>query len=167
MAVGRSNNITTFLVIQDLSQLKMLYSHAEANTVMNMTGNLVCGQAVGETARWVSERFPPSVQYRTTVSVNSSDTSLSKSEQSNPVVSPATIATLSAGEFVGILADEPGKEMVLKAFHAKVVKEGFEGERKEVPMVREVSREEVEECFRRVKREVEVIVGNESRRIMG
>ena len=154
-------------MVQDLSQLRMLYSHAEADTVMNITGNLICGQAGGETARWVSERFPPALQYRTTVSVNSADTSISKSEQSNTVVSPATIATLSAGEFVGILADEPGKETLLKAFHGKVVKEVYEGKLVELPVVREVSKEEVEEQFRRVKREVVELAENEHRRMLG
>ena len=88
-------------------------------------------------------------------------------QQSNTVVSPATIATLSAGEFVGILADEPGKEMPLKAFHAKVVKEAFTGELVELPVVREVSKEEVEEQFRRVKRDVVELVENEHRRMLG
>jgi hypothetical protein len=57
------------------------------------------------------------------VSVNSSDTSVSKAEQSNPAITPATISTLSSGEFAGIFADDPGKEMEFKAFHSKVVNE--------------------------------------------
>jgi len=95
---GRAHDIIPFLVVQDLSQLRILYTRAESDTVLNMTGNLICGQVGGETARWVSERFPYVVQHKTTVSVNSMDTSVSKSEQSNPAMSPATIATLSSGE---------------------------------------------------------------------
>jgi len=166
VAVGRSNQIVPLLVVQDVSQLRMLYSHAEADMVMNMMGNVVCGQVGGETARWVSERFPSVTEYRTTVSVNSADTSVSKSEQSNPVVMPATIATLSAGEFVGILADEPGKEMTLKAFHATIVREPFEGPVMELPVVREVSNTEVEACFKKVKREVVELVEEGMREMM-
>jgi type IV secretory pathway TraG/TraD family ATPase VirD4 len=167
VAVGRSNNIITMLVVQDISQLRMLYSHAEASTIMNMTGNLICGQVGGETARWVSERFPAVEQYRTTVSVNSTDTSVSKSEQSNPAITPATIATLSSGEFVGILADDPGRVMELKAFHAKVVKEDAGVLPGELPVVREVGATEIEENFQRVKKEVAELVKVEMKRIMG
>ena len=166
VAVGRSNDIVTMLVVQDFSQLRMLYSHAEASTIMNMTGNLICGQVGGETARWVSERFPAVEQYKTTVSVNSMDTSVSKSEQSNPSISPATIATLSSGEFVGILADDPGRAMELKAFHAKVVKEDAGVSPGELPVVREIGAGEIEENFRRVKKEVEELVECEMNRIV-
>ncbi|HVW61939.1 MAG TPA: TraM recognition domain-containing protein, partial [Puia sp.] len=111
VGVGREHNIIPMLVVQDLSQLKILYSHDEAVAILNLAGNLICGQTDGETARWVSERFPMVTQHKTTVSVNSADTSVSKSEQSNPAMSPATLAALSSGEFVGILADDPDKAM--------------------------------------------------------
>ena len=55
---------------------------------------------------------------------------------------------------MGILADEPGKETLLKAFHGKVVKVIYEGKLVKLPVVKEVSKEAVEEQFRRVKREV-------------
>ena len=97
--------------MQDLSQLRLQYSRAEADTVMNMTGNLICGQVGGETARWISERFLAVLKYRTTVSVNSMDTSVSKSDHSDASISPATLATLSSGESVGIPADNPDNEM--------------------------------------------------------
>jgi len=166
VAVGRAHNIIPMLVVQDISQLRTLYTHAEADTIMNMTGNLICGQAGGETARRVSERFPSVQEYRTTVSVNSMDTSVSRSEQSNPAITPATIATLSSGEFVGILADDPGTEMELKAFHARIVKEGSCVVPKELPVVRPVGRVEVEENFLRVKMEVDELVIEEVRRVM-
>ena len=68
---------------------------------------------------------------------------------------------------MGILADEPGKETLLKAFHGKVVKEIYEGKLVELPVVSEVSKEEVEKQFRRVKREVVELVENEHRRMLG
>jgi hypothetical protein len=95
----------------------------------------------------VSERFPAVEQYKTTVSVNSTDTSVSKSEQSNPAITPATIATLSSGEFVDILADDPGRAMELKTFHAKEVKEDAGVFLGELPVVREIEVGEIEEKF--------------------
>lgn len=166
VGVGRSHNIIPILVVQDISQLRMLYTRAETDTVLNMTGNLICGQVGGETARWISERFPPVKEYKTTVSVNSVDTSVSKSEQSNPSMSPAVIATLSSGEFVGILGDDPGREMELKAFHAKVVKEQERVGKVELPLVQKVGTREVEENFQRVKREVAELVDGEMKTIV-
>jgi type IV secretory pathway TraG/TraD family ATPase VirD4 len=167
VAIGRSHRIIPILVVQDISQLRILYTRAEADTIMNMTGNLICGQVGGETAGWVSERFPDREAYRTTVSVNSSDTSVSKAEQSNPAITPATISTLSSGEFAGIVADDPGKEMEFKAFHAKVVKEKSSLLMKELPVVRQVDAAEIKKNFQRVKWEVQELVLSEMARING
>lgn len=38
-------------------------------------------------------------------------------------IRPATIANLSAGEFVGVVADDPDRELRLKAFHARVMRD--------------------------------------------
>jgi len=166
IATGRAHNIIPLLVVQDLSQLRILYSHAEAEAILNMPGNILCGQVGGETARWMSDRFPAIIQHKTTVSVNSTDTSVSKSEQSNPTMSPATLASLSSGEFVGILGDDPGKEMPLKTFHARIVKNEQKDAALPAPLVREVSQAEVDENFMRVKREIIELVENEMGRIM-
>ena len=123
-----------------------------------MTGNIICGQSGGETARSVSERFPSIRQYKTTVSVNSLDTSISKSEHSDAAISLATIANLSSREFVGVLADDPGKRVELKAFHATIVKEPAQEVLEELPIVREVTTAELQECFLRVKKEVAELV---------
>jgi type IV secretory pathway TraG/TraD family ATPase VirD4 len=172
IATARSNNIIPILAVQDLSQLRTQYSREEADLILNITGNLICGQVGGETARWVSERFPGTMQYKTTVSVNRSDTSISKSEQMGSAISPATIATLSSGQFVGITADDPDKELTLKAFHARIIRDpkvlinkdqpGW----KTLPVIRPVTIAEVEENFRRVKREVLKLVDAEVKRIM-
>jgi hypothetical protein len=82
-------------------------------------------------------------------------------------ISPATIANLSSGEFVGIVADEPGNEMELKAFHAKVVKEEGTLGTGPLPIVRQVDAAMIQENFQRVKREVERLVDEEVRRIVG
>jgi hypothetical protein len=68
---------------------------------------------------------------------------------------------------VGILADDPGRAMALKAFHAKVLKEDAGVLPGELPVVREIGVSEVEENFQRVKKEVAELVKAEMKRIVG
>jgi hypothetical protein len=168
IATARSNDIIPILALQDLSQLRTQYSREEADLILNIAGNLICGQVGGETARWVSERFPPVTQYKTSVSVNSSDTSISKSEQTTGAVSPSTIANLSSGEFVGIVSDEPDNRLSLKAFHATIEKDpSDEKERRLPPIVRDVTEADVQEAFLKVKREIRELEHLEMQRILG
>jgi hypothetical protein len=170
IATARSNNIIPILAIQDLSQLRIRYSREEADVILNITGNLICGQVGGETARWVSERFPGTMQYKTSISVNSTDTSVSKSEQTVAAISPSTIATLSSGDFVGIVADDPDMEIELKAFHAKIVKDPqsiYPGKWQELPVVRPVDEIMVGAVFQQVKKEVLELVDSEMKRVLG
>jgi hypothetical protein len=82
-------------------------------------------------------------------------------------VSPSTIATLSSGEFVGIVADDPDRKMQLKAFHATIVKEaGGDPASIELPIVHQVTAEMVEDNFRRIKQEVKKLIDNEMQRIV-
>ncbi|MGX7836006.1 hypothetical protein ACWKSR_12720, partial [Campylobacter fetus subsp. venerealis] len=72
---------------------------------MNTVGNFVSGQVLGDTAKQLSERFGRIIQNRESISINSSETSMSKSTQLDQAVPPSTIASLSSGEFVGMVAD--------------------------------------------------------------
>nr|WP_211482864.1 hypothetical protein [Algoriphagus locisalis] len=47
------------------------------------------------------------MQDRRNLSVNSADTSISKSKQLESAVPTSTISSLSSGEFVGMVADNP------------------------------------------------------------
>src|ERR1700735_218349 len=86
-----------------------------------MTGNFISGQVSGESAKLISERFPKIMQDRESISINSSDTSISRSKQLEASVPPSTIASLSSGEFVGMVADNPDELINLKVFHARIV----------------------------------------------
>ena len=121
--VGRSNDITPIIVIQDFSQLKQTYTRDEAEALFNMAGTIICGQVNGETARLVADRFPRIRQPRTSLSTNSQDISISESTQLDPSIPASTISNLSSGEFVGIVADDPSSPIELKAFHARIVKD--------------------------------------------
>jgi len=121
IATGRSNDIIVIMAVQDYSQLKQIYSKEEAEVIFNMTGNIISGQVSGETAKLLSERFPKTMQDRESLSINSSDTSVSKSKQLEHSIPASTISSLSSGEFVGITADNPDQIIELKAFHSRII----------------------------------------------
>jgi hypothetical protein len=163
LATARSNDIIPLLAVQDLSQLRVQYTRDEADVFMNISGNLFCGQVGGETARWVSERFPSIQRERVGFTLNSSDTHENVSVHWEPSVTPATVAGLSSGEFVGVLSDEPGREMELKAFHGRLVlPEGRDdrasGGEVELPLVREVDEKVVKACFEQVRADIRTLI---------
>src|SRR6185437_11248742 len=162
MATGRSNDITPILVVQDLSQLRQRYSHDEADQIMNTAGNLFCGQLVGETAKWISQRFEGILSLRTTISVNSSDISTSKTGQTVDAITPSTLANLSSGEFVGLTADDPDKKIKLKGFHATIVKDAdHPGEEFDLPIVHDIDREAIRENYTLIRQQITSMVKEE------
>lgn len=168
MATGRSNNIIPILAVQDLSQLRTLYSRDEAEWIMNVSANVLCGQVGGETARRISERFPKILREKASISVNGSDTSVSRHQEWETVVTPATVANLSAGEFLGILSDDPTQEMQLKAFQSRLVREKKDdGIRRELPIVREVDDGVLRVAYEQVRVDIEGIVVAVERGVMG
>jgi len=169
IATARSNDIIPVLAVQDLSQLRVQYTRDEADVFMNISGNLFCGQVGGETARWVSERFPQVQRERVGFTTNSSDTAATISTHWEPSVTAATVAGLSSGEFVGVLSDEPGKEMELKAFHGRLVLEDDalpgEGVAFELPVVKAVDAKVVKACFEQVREDIRALIAEGHRRL--
>jgi hypothetical protein len=88
---------------------------------MNITGNIISGRVMGETAKQLSERFGRILQERESISINRVDTSLSRSRQLDLAIPTSRIASLSSGEFVGMVADNPLEKIRLKMFHAEIV----------------------------------------------
>jgi hypothetical protein len=163
IAVGRGHDIVPIIAIQDYSQLKKVYSKEEAEAIFNMTGNFITGQVSGESAKLVSERFPKIMQDRESISINSSDTSISRSKQLESSVPPSTIASLSSGEFVGMVADNPDEIITLKTFHARIVNDPI-GLRKEkdayepLPSIRKVDQTALQSNYQQIKQDVRDIV---------
>lgn len=162
IATGRSNNIVCVLALQDYSQLKQVYSKEEAETIFNICGNIISGQVSGETAKLLAERFPKTMQDRQSLSINSNDTSVSKSKQLEHSIPASTISSLSSGEFVGIVADNPDQPIELKAFHCRIVNDvekinKEKATQKPLPFVRKVDRVTIEQNFQRIKQEVNEI----------
>jgi hypothetical protein len=163
MATARSNKVATTLAVQDYSQLRRDYGKEQADVVMNIAGNVISGQVSGETAKALSDSFGRIMQDRQSTSVNSSDTSVSYSGQLDAAVPASTIASLSSGEFVGILADNPDQRITLKAFHAEIIND-HEAIRKEeekykpLPVIRTVTPELVRNNYLKIKMDIEELI---------
>lgn len=121
IATARSNKVATTLAVQDASQLIFHYGKEQADVIMNITGNIISGQVTGTTAKALSDRFGKIMQDRESYSINSNDTSVSRSKQLEMAIPISTIASLSSGEFVGMIADDPDEKMELKAFCCEIV----------------------------------------------
>lgn len=170
MATARANKVATTLAVQDYSQLKKDYGKDQAEVIMNIVGNVISGQVVGETAKLLSERFGKIVQERQSVSINSSDTSISKSTQLDSAIPPSKIASLSSGEFVGMVADDPDQRISLKIFHNEIINDHDAIKREEdsyepIPMVRNVTQSEIMENYLMIKREIEYIVDQVTKKV--
>ena len=125
---------------------------------------------MGDSARQISDLIGKILQERESVSINSSETSVSRSVQLDAAVPPSKIAMLSSGQFVGLVADEPGRPIRLKAFHAEVKKDHEAARLQEksfqdIPAIRSITREVVDQNFRRIKQEVRELIDNEMARI--
>lgn len=121
MATARSNKVAVTLAVQDLTQLENLYGKERAAVLASLPGNLFCGQVSGSTAKNISERFGKIVQPKT--SVNTDDyyeRSVTHSEFLELAVPPSAIASLSSGEFVGMVADDPDRRIRLKKFKCTI-----------------------------------------------
>lgn len=171
IATARSNKVATCLGVQDLSQLKKDYGKDQADVIMNITGNIISGQVTGETAKQLSERFGKIMQERTSLSINRSDTSVSRSRQLDSAVPTSTIAALSSGEFVGMVADDPGRKILLKAFHCEIQNDhkGLQAEQnnyKPLPTIRKVDAGLVRGNYLRIRQDVDDFVNAELDRMM-
>ncbi|HEY8929826.1 MAG TPA: conjugal transfer protein MobC [Mucilaginibacter sp.] len=163
IATARSNLVATTLAVQDFSQLRKDYGKDQADVIPNIVGNIICGQVTGDTAKALSERFGKIMQDRTSLSINSSDTSVSKSLQLEYAIPASRISALSSGEFVGMVADDPDNPVDLKMFHSKIQND-HEAIKKEtdayklIPPVRLVTEEDILENYERVKTEIRELV---------
>jgi len=166
MATARSNKVATTLAIQDYSQLRRDYGKEQADVVMNISGNLISGQVSGETAKVLSDNFGRIMQDRQSTSVNSSDTSVSYSGQLDAAIPLSTIASLSSGEFVGMVADNPDQKITLKAFHAEIINDheairDEEASYHDLPILRMITPELVRNSYLKIKMDIEELVFEE------
>ena len=80
------------------------------------------------------------------------------------------IAALSSGEFVGLVADNPDEKIKLKMFHAEVINDTDKlneevSQYKDIPVVSNVSQQQVFDNYYQVKIEVKRLIGEEVGRL--
>ena len=172
IATARSNKVATCLGIQDFSQLRKDYGREQADVIMNITGNIVSGQVTGDTAKQLSERFGKIMQDRESLSINSGDTSISRSKQLESAVPPSKISSLSSSEFVGMVADDPDCKIELKTFHCEIVNDHDalkkeEDHYKDIAVIRKIDTAMVQRNYLQVKQDVQGIMQSEMERLLG
>lgn len=166
IATARSNKVATTLAMQDFSQLKKDYGKEQADVIVNITGNIISGQVMGETSKLLSERFGKIMQDRQSVSVNRLDTSISHSKQLDSAIPASKFAALSSGEFVGLVADNPDEKIKLKMFHSEIINDSDKLNEemrryRDIPVVSNVSQQQVLDNYYQVKMEVKRLIGEE------
>jgi type IV secretory pathway TraG/TraD family ATPase VirD4 len=171
ISTGRSNLIATCLGIQDASQLRKDYGREQADVIMNIVGNIAAGQVSGDTAKQISERIGKIMQDRESLSINRTDTSISRSKQLEAAVPPSRIASLSSGEFVGMVADNPDCKIDLKAFHCEIINDHDALKKQtdsyqEIPLVRKLDNAIVQRNYMEIKQDVQCLIQSEIERLL-
>jgi hypothetical protein len=170
LATCRSNLVSVTLAVQTYEQLKKDYGSEQADVLVGIVGNMISGQVTGDTAKKMSENFGKIMQDRQSLSINSADVSVSKSTQLDYAIPAAKIATLSSGEFVGIVSDNPQQKVDLKMFHAEIQNDhkaiaAEEAGFKDIPKVSHVSYGEVMENYIKIKYDIEQLVERECEKL--
>ncbi|MET0636149.1 MAG: conjugal transfer protein MobC [Chitinophagaceae bacterium] len=171
IATARSNRVATCLGLQDFSQLKKDYGADQSAVIMNITGNIISGQVSGETSKLLSERFGKINQIKESISINRTDTSVSKSSHLDFAIPQSKIAGLSSGEFVGMVADDPQQKIKLKTFNCEIINDHEQLKKetsgyKVLPKLNDVTPEAITLNYKRIKSEVALIIESEIERIL-
>lgn len=171
IATARSNKVSTCLGIQDFSQLRKDYGREQADVILNITGNIVSGQVTGDTAKQLSERFGKIMQDRESYSINSGDTSISRSKQLESAIPPSKISALSSGEFVGMVADDPDNKIDLKAFHCEIINDHEALKREEenyknIEVIRKLDNSMVQRNYFQIKQDIQDIIQSEMEKLL-
>ncbi len=80
------------------------------------------------------------------------------------------VSSLSLGEAVGAVADNPNEKIALKMFHCEIQNDHAalkteQDNYKPIPKIKNISSSEIEENYRRIKEEVFAIIDSEMERI--
>ncbi|MGN6601370.1 MAG: conjugal transfer protein MobC [Ginsengibacter sp.] len=171
IATARSNKVATTLAVQDASQLKLHYGKEQAEVIMNIVGNIISGQVSGDTAKQLSEKFGKILQDRQSIAINRMDTSITNSKQLELAIPVNKISSLSSGEFVGMVADDPQNKIELKAFCADIINDhgALAKEQalyKELPAISKMRTSDVSKNYLQIKKDVTTIVQTEIERML-
>ncbi|WP_426329097.1 type IV secretion system DNA-binding domain-containing protein [Pedobacter sp. R-06] len=107
IATARSNKVAVLMGLQELPQFKQQYGKDTATTITSVVGNVLSGSVRNkETLDWLERIFGKSKQIGESISIDRSKVSKSISEKMEVLIPAGKIASLGAGELVGILATD-------------------------------------------------------------
>lgn len=171
ITASRSNKVANTLAVQDSSQLKVHYGKEHAEVILNIVGNVISGQVAGETAKQLSERFGKIMQDQESISINRNDTSISRSKRLELAIPQSKISSLSSGEFVGMVADNPEQKIELKTFCSDIVNDqkalaAEQASYKAIPKVSDVTQKIVLDNYLQIKMDITDIIQTEMERML-
>lgn len=91
--------------LQELPQFQQQYGKDTATTITSVVGNVLSGSVRNkDTLEWLERLFGKVKQQSESLSIDRTKTSVSLSEKLEPLIPAGKIASLKAGELVGMLA---------------------------------------------------------------
>jgi hypothetical protein len=125
IATARSNKVAVLLGLQELPQFSQQYGKDTAATITAVVGNVLAGSVRNkETLDWLERLFGKSKQIGESLSIDRNKTSTSLNEKLEELIPAGKIASLNAGELVGIIAADAEEKFTGKyttsAIHCRV-----------------------------------------------
>lgn len=104
---ARSNRVSAILGVQGLTMFRQQYGKETADTITSIVGNILSGSIRDKDGlEWMERLFGKVKQMGESLSIDRSKTSLSLNEKLEPLIPAGKIASLRAGEMVGLLASD-------------------------------------------------------------
>lgn len=137
IATGRENKIATVLGFQDATQNEKQLGRIDSEMIFNITPNIIAGSLTGKLAK---ERLGKIKMVRDSINLGHEGPTLDQNVQMDYAVPSSTINSLTAGEFVGLVADTPNQPIEQKMFHAKIINnhselKSFDNKMTDIPLV--------------------------------
>jgi len=125
IATARSNKVAVLLGLQELPQFKQQYGKDTATTITSVVGNVLSGSVRNkETLDWLERIFGKSKQMGESISIDRNKISKSISEKLEALIPAGKIASLGAGELVGVIAADASEKFTgqyeTSAIHCRV-----------------------------------------------
>ena len=107
IATARSNQVAVLMGLQELPQFQQQYGKDTASTIAAVVGNVLSGSVRNkETLDWLERLCGKVKQPSESLSIDRNKTSTSLSEKLEPLIPAGKIASLKAGELIGVLATD-------------------------------------------------------------
>lgn len=171
IATARSNKVAVLLGLQELPQFNQQYGKDTAATIISVVGNVLSGAVRNkETLEWLERLFGKSKQLGEGLSIDRNKTSISLNEKLEVLIPAGKIASLNAGEMVGVIAAD-AREKFTGQFETSAVNcrinldraelAGEERNYRELPAYYDFSGrrdETLRQNFNRISQEIEELV---------